>query len=118
MDQGPYRDIDSVSSKWRKLNSAVNRFCEEYNKIYTSGCRSGMSDDDVFKKALDNYKSNNANTNFAHVRTWEIMKKEPKWSRQIKEGAGHRAETNQRRSGPRGKKRKSWARRWKNLWKT
>ncbi|XP_022032368.1 glutathione S-transferase T3-like [Helianthus annuus] len=80
MDQGPYHDIDSVSSKWRKLNSAVNRFCEEYNKIYTSGRRSGMSDDDVFKKALDNYKSNNANTNFAHVRAWEIMKKEPKWS--------------------------------------
>ncbi|XP_021980824.1 uncharacterized protein LOC110876975 [Helianthus annuus] len=80
MDQGPYRDIDSVSSKWRKLNSAVNRFCEEYNKIYTSGRRSGMSDDDVFKKALDNYKNNNGNTNFAHVRAWEIMKKEPKWS--------------------------------------
>ncbi|XP_021979646.1 bcl-2-associated transcription factor 1-like [Helianthus annuus] len=59
MDQGLYRDIDSVSSKWRKLNSAVNRFCEEYNKIYTSGRRSGMSDDDVFKQALDKYKSNN-----------------------------------------------------------
>ncbi|KAM0031089.1 putative glutathione transferase [Helianthus debilis subsp. tardiflorus] len=80
MDQGPYRDIDSVSSKWRKLNSSVNRFCEEYNKIYTSGGRSGMSDDDVFKQAFDKYKANNGNTNFAHVRAWEIMKKEPKWS--------------------------------------
>ncbi|KAJ0432571.1 hypothetical protein HanIR_Chr17g0860701 [Helianthus annuus] len=31
MDQGPYRDIDSVSSKWRKMSGFVNRFCEEYN---------------------------------------------------------------------------------------
>ncbi|XP_035837107.1 caldesmon-like [Helianthus annuus] len=59
MDQGPYRDIDSVSSKWRKLNASVNRFCQEYNKISTSGRRSSMSDDDVFKQALDKYKANN-----------------------------------------------------------
>ncbi|KAJ0753217.1 putative glutathione transferase [Helianthus annuus] len=59
MDQGPYRDIDSVSSKWRKLNSTVNRFCEEYNKLYTSDRRSGWNDEDVFKMALEKYKQNN-----------------------------------------------------------
>ncbi|XP_035841392.1 uncharacterized protein LOC110933348 [Helianthus annuus] len=59
MDQGPYRDIDSVSSKWRKMNSSINRFCEEYNKLYISDRRSGWSDDYVFKKALDKYKQNN-----------------------------------------------------------
>ncbi|XP_021975062.1 uncharacterized protein LOC110870167 [Helianthus annuus] len=58
MDQGPYRDIDSVSSKWRKLNSTVNRFCEEYNKLYTSDRRSGWNDEDVFKMALEKYKQN------------------------------------------------------------
>ncbi|KAJ0614253.1 putative glutathione transferase [Helianthus annuus] len=80
MDQGPYRDIDSVSLKWRKMNGFVNKFCEEYNKIYTSGRRSGMSDEDVFKQALEKYKSNNGNTNFAHVRAWEILKTHPKWA--------------------------------------
>ncbi|MFS8007887.1 putative glutathione transferase [Helianthus anomalus] len=80
MDQGPYRDIDSVSSKWRKMNASVNRFCEVYIKNYTSERRSGMSDDDVFKKALDKYKANNGNTNFAHVRAWAILKDEPKWA--------------------------------------
>ncbi|KAJ0913510.1 putative No apical meristem-associated domain-containing protein [Helianthus annuus] len=70
MDQGPYRDI----------NGFVNKFCEEYNKIYTSGRRSGMSDEDVFKQALEKYKSNNGNTNFAHVRAWEILKTHPKWA--------------------------------------
>ncbi|KAM0063050.1 putative glutathione transferase [Helianthus debilis subsp. tardiflorus] len=80
MDQGPYQDIDSVSSKWRKMNASVNRFCEEYNKLYTSDRRSGMSDDDVFKKALDKYKANNGNTNLAHVHAWAILKDEPKWA--------------------------------------
>ncbi|XP_021995672.1 uncharacterized protein LOC110892837 [Helianthus annuus] len=80
MDKGPYRDIDSVSLKWRKMNGFVNKFCEEYNKIYTSGRRSGMSDEDVFKQALEKYKSNNGNTNFAHVRAWEILKTHPKWA--------------------------------------
>ncbi|XP_021995700.1 sporozoite surface protein 2-like [Helianthus annuus] len=65
MDQGPYRDIDSISSKWRKMNSSVNRFCEEYNKLYTSDRCRDMSDDDVFKKALDKYKQHNCdNPNF------------------------------------------------------
>ncbi|XP_021986005.1 caldesmon-like [Helianthus annuus] len=80
MDQGPYRDIDSVSSKWRKMNGVVNKFCEEYNKIYTSGRRSGMSDVDVFKQALEKYKANNGNTNFAHIRAWEVLKTQPKWA--------------------------------------
>ncbi|XP_022027218.1 sporozoite surface protein 2-like [Helianthus annuus] len=73
MDQGPYRDIDSVSSKWQKMNGFVNKFCEEYNKIYSSGRRSDMSDEDVFKKALEKYKENNGNTSFAHVRAWEVL---------------------------------------------
>ncbi|XP_022020012.1 uncharacterized protein LOC110920084 [Helianthus annuus] len=78
MEQGPYRDLDSVSSKWRKMNGSVNKFSEEYNKIYTSGHRSGMSDEDVFKKALENYKTNHKIT-FAHVRAWEVMRTAPKW---------------------------------------
>ncbi|XP_021974604.1 uncharacterized protein LOC110869677 [Helianthus annuus] len=80
MDQGAYRDVDSVSSKWRKLNASINRFCEEYDKLYTSGRRSGMSDDDVFQKALDKYKANNGGTNFTHVRAWAILKDDPKWA--------------------------------------
>ncbi|XP_022014338.1 uncharacterized protein LOC110913828 [Helianthus annuus] len=80
MDQGPYRDIDSVSSKWQKMNGFVNKFCEEYNKIYSSGRRSGTSDEDVFKKALEMYKENNNNTSFAHVRAWEILRMHPKWA--------------------------------------
>ncbi|KAF5791366.1 putative glutathione transferase [Helianthus annuus] len=80
MDQGPYRDIDSVSSKWRKLNSTVNRFCEEYNKLYTSDRRSGWNDEDVFKMALEKYKQNNHGSNFPHVRAWMVLKNDPKWA--------------------------------------
>ncbi|XP_022003272.1 uncharacterized protein LOC110900711 [Helianthus annuus] len=79
MDQGPYLDVDSVSSKWRKMSGFVNKFCEEYNKVCGSGRRSGMSDDYVFKKALDLYKSSN-NTTFGHIRAWEIMRTHPKWA--------------------------------------
>ncbi|XP_022041376.1 glutathione S-transferase T2-like [Helianthus annuus] len=79
MEQGPYRDVDSVSSKWRKMSGFVNKFSEEYNKIYSSGRRSGMSDEDVFKKALDVYKTNH-HTTFAHVRAWEVMRTAPKWA--------------------------------------
>ncbi|KAF5792825.1 putative glutathione transferase [Helianthus annuus] len=79
MDQGPYRDLDSVSSKWRKLNSAINRFCEEYNKLYTSDRRSGWNDEDVFKMALEKYKQNHG-SNFPHVRAWMVVKDDPKWA--------------------------------------
>ncbi|KAJ0578472.1 putative glutathione transferase [Helianthus annuus] len=61
------------------MNGFVNRFCEEYNKIYLSGRRSGMSDEDVFKKALEMYKANTSTT-FAHVRAWEIMRTHKKWT--------------------------------------
>ncbi|XP_035844087.1 uncharacterized protein LOC110932127 [Helianthus annuus] len=63
MDQGPYRDVDSVSSKWRKMNSSINRFCEEYNKLYTCDRRSGWNDEDVFKMALEKYKEKNEEYN-------------------------------------------------------
>ncbi|KAJ0944188.1 putative glutathione transferase [Helianthus annuus] len=79
MDQGPYRDLDSVSSKWRKMNTSINRFCEEYNKLYTSDRRSGWNDEDVFKMALEKYKDKNG-TNFPHVRAWMVVKDEPKWA--------------------------------------
>ncbi|MFS7956795.1 hypothetical protein Hanom_Chr07g00658751 [Helianthus anomalus] len=54
-----------------------NKFSEEYNKIYTSGRRSGMSNEDVFKKALNVYKTNHK-TMFAHVRALEVMRTAPK----------------------------------------
>ncbi|MFS7931878.1 putative No apical meristem-associated domain-containing protein [Helianthus anomalus] len=62
------------------MNSSINRFCEDYNKLYTSDRRNGWSDDDVFKKTLDKYKQNNGNTNFPHVRAWMVVKDEPKWA--------------------------------------
>ncbi|KAF5766443.1 putative No apical meristem-associated domain-containing protein [Helianthus annuus] len=68
-----------MSSKWRKMNGFVNRFCEEYNKIYSSGLLSGMSDEYVFKKALEMYKANTGTT-FAHVRAREIMRTHQKWA--------------------------------------
>ncbi|XP_022024914.1 uncharacterized protein LOC110925260 [Helianthus annuus] len=62
------------------MNGFVNKFCDEYNKIYSSGHRSGMSDEDVFKKALKMYKANNGNTSFAHVRAWEVLRTHQKWA--------------------------------------
>ncbi|XP_021995584.1 glutathione S-transferase T3-like [Helianthus annuus] len=55
MEQGHYRDVDSISSKWRKMHLIVNRFASIYNNLYTSNRRSGMSDEDVFKAAMDKY---------------------------------------------------------------
>ncbi|XP_022000647.1 uncharacterized protein LOC110898195 [Helianthus annuus] len=61
------------------MSGFVNKFSEEFNKIYTSGRRSGMSYEDVFKKASDVYKTNHKTT-FAHVRAWEVMRTAPKWA--------------------------------------
>ncbi|XP_022031267.1 glutathione S-transferase T3-like [Helianthus annuus] len=71
--------LGTSDNPWRKLNSAINRFCEEYNKLYTSDRRSGWNDEDVFKMALQKYKQNHG-SNFPHVRAWMVVKDDPKWS--------------------------------------
>ncbi|XP_021984731.1 glutathione S-transferase T3-like [Helianthus annuus] len=72
MEQGPYRDLDSVASKWRKMHTVVNRFCGYYNNLYTNR-PSGWSDDVVFKEAMRRYEDEHRVV-FPHVRAWEVMR--------------------------------------------
>ena len=79
MGQGPYRDLDSVSSKWRKMQPKLNRFSEIHNRLSTSSRRSGMSDDDVFKAAMDKFQDAEKKP-FQHIRAWEVVRTSNKWA--------------------------------------
>ncbi|KAJ0611804.1 putative glutathione transferase [Helianthus annuus] len=78
MGQGPIRDLDSVSGKWRKMNKAVNDFCGYYNPLYINR-PSGSSDEDVLNLAMAKWEAKNP-APFPHLRAWNILKKEPKWA--------------------------------------
>ncbi|XP_035843466.1 uncharacterized protein LOC118490199 [Helianthus annuus] len=77
MDQGPMRDIDSVSNKWRKMNKTINEFCGYCNQIYTNPL-SESNDEDILNLALAKSDSKNS-TPFPHLRAWNVLKKENKW---------------------------------------
>ncbi|XP_035845242.1 glutathione S-transferase T3-like [Helianthus annuus] len=51
MEQGPLRDLDSVSGKWRKMSKAINTFSGCYNQIYTNP-PSGSNDEDILNLAF------------------------------------------------------------------
>ncbi|XP_022018852.1 uncharacterized protein LOC110918881 [Helianthus annuus] len=72
MEQRHYRDVDSIYSKWRKMNPIVNRFAAKYNNLYTSHRRSRMNDKDVVKAAMDKYESSHKSA-FPHIRAWEVL---------------------------------------------
>ncbi|XP_021971615.1 uncharacterized protein LOC110866775 [Helianthus annuus] len=55
MEQGPMRDLDSVSGKWRKMSKAINTFSGYYNQIYTNP-PSGSNDEDILNLALKENK--------------------------------------------------------------
>ncbi|XP_022008319.1 uncharacterized protein LOC110907680 [Helianthus annuus] len=77
MGQGPIRDLDSVSGKWRKMNKCVNDFIGIYNPLYINR-PSGSSDEDVLNLAMVKWEAKNPP--FLHLRAWNILKKEPKWA--------------------------------------
>ncbi|XP_021975145.1 uncharacterized protein LOC110870260 [Helianthus annuus] len=77
MEQGPMRELDSVSGKWRKMSKAINTFSGYYNQIYTNP-PSGSNDEDILNLALAKWDSKNS-TPFQHLRAWNILKTENKW---------------------------------------
>ncbi|XP_021971877.1 glutathione S-transferase T3-like [Helianthus annuus] len=77
MEQGPARDVESVSCKWRKMNKTINTFSGYYNQIYINP-PSGSNDEDILNLALAKWDSKNSTT-FPHIRAWNILKKENKW---------------------------------------
>ncbi|XP_021991371.1 uncharacterized protein LOC110888139 [Helianthus annuus] len=77
MGEGPYRDLESVSGKWRKMNKCVNDFIGIYNPLYIN-CPSGSSDEDVLNLAMARWETKNPP--FPHLRAWNILRKEPKWA--------------------------------------
>ncbi|XP_035838041.1 uncharacterized protein LOC118485729 [Helianthus annuus] len=72
MGQGPTRDLDSVSGKWRKMNKCVNDFIRIYNPLYINR-PSGSSDEDVLNLAMARWETKNPP--FPHLRAWNILKK-------------------------------------------
>ena len=77
MGQGPIRDIDSVSGKWRKMNKCVNDFIGVYNPLYINR-PSRSSDEDVLNLAMAKWETKNPP--FPHLRAWNVLKKDPKWA--------------------------------------
>ncbi|XP_022029076.2 glutathione S-transferase T3-like [Helianthus annuus] len=76
MKQGPMRDLDSVSGKWRKMSKAINTFSGYYNQIYTNP-PSGSNDENILNLALAKWDSKNSMP-FQHLRAWNVLKKENK----------------------------------------
>ncbi|XP_035845308.1 glutathione S-transferase T3-like [Helianthus annuus] len=76
MEQGPMRDVDSVSGKWRKMIKVINRFSGIYNQYYTNP-PSG-NEEDILNLALAKWDDKNT-TPFQHLRAWNVLKKENKW---------------------------------------
>ncbi|KAJ0445468.1 putative glutathione transferase [Helianthus annuus] len=77
MEQGPYCDLDSVASKWRKMHPVVNRFFGTYNNLYVNH-PSGWSNEDIFKEAMRRYEDEHRVV-FSHVQAWEVMRINKKW---------------------------------------
>ncbi|KAJ0453751.1 putative glutathione transferase [Helianthus annuus] len=76
MEQGEYRTIDSISSKWRKMNTLINRFCGFYNTTCANK-PSGWNHENVFNEAVRLYENENK-ASFPHVRAWLVVKDHPK----------------------------------------
>ncbi|XP_022013832.1 glutathione S-transferase T3-like [Helianthus annuus] len=55
MEQGEYRTVDSIGSKWRKMNTVIQRFCGFYNKTLTNK-PSGWNNENAFNEALRLYE--------------------------------------------------------------
>ncbi|XP_022020135.1 glutathione S-transferase T3-like [Helianthus annuus] len=89
MEQGPMRDLDSVSGKWRKMSKASNTFSGYYNQIYTNP-PSGSNKEDILNLALAKWNSKNS-TSFQHLRAWNILKKENKWRCKTSESGSYSA---------------------------
>ncbi|XP_021984862.1 uncharacterized protein LOC110880698 [Helianthus annuus] len=77
MEHGPARDVESVSSKWRKRSKVINNFNQIYNQIYTSP-PSGSNDQDILNLVIAKWDSQNS-TPFPHFRAWNVVRKEQKW---------------------------------------
>ncbi|MFS7997233.1 putative glutathione transferase transcription factor MYB family [Helianthus anomalus] len=77
MEHGPARDIESVSSKWRKMIKVINAFNQIYNQIYLSP-PSGSNEQDILNLAIAKWDSQNS-TSFPHFRAWNVVRKEQKW---------------------------------------
>ncbi|XP_021980719.1 uncharacterized protein LOC110876867 [Helianthus annuus] len=77
MEQGEYRTIDSISSKWRKMNTLIQRFCGFYNTTLANK-PSGWNHENVFNEAVHLYE-NESKSPFPHVRAWQVVKDQPKW---------------------------------------
>ncbi|XP_022007326.1 glutathione S-transferase T3-like [Helianthus annuus] len=77
MEQGPMRDVDSVSGKWCKTSKIINCFSCIYNLYYTNP-PSGSNEYDILNLALAKWDEKNK-TLFQHIRAWKVLKKENKW---------------------------------------
>ncbi|XP_022025006.1 uncharacterized protein LOC110925360 [Helianthus annuus] len=78
MEQGEYRNIDSIGSKWRKMNTVIQRFCGFYNQTL-SNKPSGWNHENVFHEVMRLYE-NEHKSSFPHVRAWQVVKDSPKWA--------------------------------------
>ncbi|KAJ0626427.1 putative glutathione transferase [Helianthus annuus] len=78
MQKEPYREENSMGSKYREMNKKISAFCGYYNNAYLNR-PSGASDETVFAKAMSKYHTKEGSA-FTYVGAWEIFKNCPKWA--------------------------------------
>ena len=74
----PYRDVDSVSAKFRKINKLCLKFAGFYNQI-KSDPPSGYNETMIFNDAMKMW-SDMGKGEFQFVRCWELLRHAPKWA--------------------------------------
>ncbi|KAJ0501784.1 putative glutathione transferase [Helianthus annuus] len=78
MQKEPYREVNSMSSKYGEMNKKISAFCGYYNNAH-SNRPSGASDETVFAIAMSKYHTKEGSA-FTYVGAWEIFKNCPKWA--------------------------------------
>jgi len=79
MKRGPYRNNDSLSGKWRELNEKCTKFNGIYNNILSQKI-SGANGLDILRIAKEKF-STTYHTEFQYERVWEVLRRDPKWTR-------------------------------------
>jgi hypothetical protein len=74
------RSKGQLKSHWGRINAAVTKFNGVYGRM--TYC-SGESDDMLMDKACAAFKRENKKNPFTFEYVWKILRKEPKWYRNI-----------------------------------
>ncbi|KAK9690480.1 hypothetical protein RND81_09G130600 [Saponaria officinalis] len=75
------RSIDAMKSRWKRLNTVVNKWVSCYSKVVNRPPASGTSVEDDIEEAQKLYRKISAGANFDDFYVYNtVMSRHPKWS--------------------------------------